>query len=84
MPPHADSMLAHLPLSLLDLETTGLDVAHDRIVEIGALHMTGSQSKATVALGGTLILFLAVAALASFIPAARASATDPIGVLRSE
>jgi len=37
-----------------------------------------------VTLGAVLVLFLAVAALASFVPAARASRTDPIEVLRSE
>jgi predicted permease len=35
-------------------------------------------------LGTVLVLFLGVAALASFLPAARASNTDPISVLRSE
>ena len=37
-----------------------------------------------VTLGGVLVLFVGVASLASFIPAARAASTDPIGVLRSE
>ena len=37
-----------------------------------------------VTLGAVLALFLGVAALASFVPAARASRTDPIVVLRSE
>ncbi len=37
-----------------------------------------------VTLVAVLVLFLSVSALASFIPAARASNTDPITVLRSE
>jgi ABC-type antimicrobial peptide transport system permease subunit len=37
-----------------------------------------------VTLSGVLVLFLGVAALASFIPAARASTTDPITVLRTD
>jgi len=35
-------------------------------------------------LGGVMALFTAVVALASFVPAVRASRTDPITVLRSE
>jgi predicted lysophospholipase L1 biosynthesis ABC-type transport system permease subunit len=35
-------------------------------------------------LGGVLVLFLGVSALASFVPAERASRTDPIGVLKAE
>jgi len=35
-------------------------------------------------LGGVLALFLAVAALASLVPAERASRTDPVGALRGE
>ena len=35
-------------------------------------------------LGGVFALFLGVAAAASFVPAARASGTDPIEVLRAE
>jgi putative ABC transport system permease protein len=37
-----------------------------------------------VTLGGVLVLFLAVAALASFVPAERASRTNPVGALRGE
>jgi len=37
-----------------------------------------------VTLGGVFLLFVGVAALASFVPAARAARTDPIGVLRAE
>jgi ABC-type antimicrobial peptide transport system permease subunit len=37
-----------------------------------------------VTLGGVMTLFLGVASVASFVPAARASRTDPITVLRSE
>lgn len=37
-----------------------------------------------VTLGGVLLLFLGVAALASLVPAERASRTDPAGTLRAE
>lgn len=37
-----------------------------------------------VTIGAVFTIFLGVSALASFVPAARASATDPISVLRSE
>ena len=40
-PPPSHTALAALPAIALDLETTGLDVANDRIVQIGAVAMRG-------------------------------------------
>ena len=40
-PPPSHTALAALPAVALDLETTGLDVANDRIVEVGAVAMRG-------------------------------------------
>ena len=40
--PPRHTALAALPAVVLDLETTGLDVANDRIVQIGAVAMRGS------------------------------------------
>ena len=40
--PPSHTALAALPVIALDLETTGLDVANDRIVEIGAVSMRGA------------------------------------------
>ena len=40
-PPPSHTALAALPAVALDLETTGLDVARDRIVQIGAVAMHG-------------------------------------------
>ncbi|MEO8718319.1 MAG: DUF294 nucleotidyltransferase-like domain-containing protein [Burkholderiales bacterium] len=40
--PASHTALAALPVLVLDLETTGLDVARDRIVQIGAVAMTGA------------------------------------------
>lgn len=71
----------------LKLTSIGLGVGLLAALGLGQLAsaaLFGVRATDPVALGGTLILFLAVAAVASFIPAARASATDPIGVLRSE
>ena len=39
--PPSHTALAALPVVALDLETTGLDVANDRIVQIGAVPMRG-------------------------------------------
>ena len=39
--PPSHTALAALPVVALDLETTGLDVANDRIVQIGAVSMRG-------------------------------------------
>ena len=39
--PPSHTALAALPALALDLETTGLDVANDRIVQIGAVAMRG-------------------------------------------
>ena len=41
-PPPSHTALAALPAIALDLETTGLDVANDRIVQVGAVSMRGS------------------------------------------
>ena len=41
--PASHTALAALPAISLDLETTGLDVAHDRIVQIGAVWMLGPE-----------------------------------------
>lgn len=41
--PPAHAPLAGLPLLVLDLETTGLDVSRDRIVQIGAVSMHGAS-----------------------------------------
>lgn len=41
--PGSDAPLANLPMLSLDLETTGLDVAADRIVQIGAFAMRGAH-----------------------------------------
>lgn len=40
--PPAHTPLAALPVVVLDLETTGLDVRRDRAVQVGALALTGS------------------------------------------
>ena len=40
-PPPSHTALAALPAIALDLETTGLDVANDRIVQVGAAAMRG-------------------------------------------
>lgn len=42
-PPSNLTALAALPVAVLDLETTGLDVRQDRIVEIAVLGMRGSR-----------------------------------------
>ena len=42
-PPANFTPLAGLPAVVLDLETTGLDVRHDRVVQVGALHMLGPR-----------------------------------------
>lgn len=43
VPPPLHTPLAGLPVLVLDLETTGLDVARDRIVQVGALVMQGAS-----------------------------------------
>jgi putative ABC transport system permease protein len=52
--------------------------------QLASAGLYGVDPADPVTLGTVLALFLGVAALASFVPAARASATDPIAVLRSE
>ncbi|HEX6959099.1 MAG TPA: 3'-5' exonuclease [Ferrovibrio sp.] len=39
----ADEPLATLPVAILDTETTGLNVAHDRLLAVAGLHSRGSR-----------------------------------------
>jgi len=71
------------------LKITGVGVGIGLALALGAgqlisaaLH--GVDGTDPVTLVGVLTLFVSVSALASFVAAARASATDPISVLRSE
>ncbi|HUF20168.1 MAG TPA: DUF294 nucleotidyltransferase-like domain-containing protein [Burkholderiales bacterium] len=41
--PTSHTALSALPIVVLDLETTGLDVRHDRIVQVGAVAMRGPR-----------------------------------------
>ncbi len=41
--PQNSTPLAALPILVLDLETTGLNITRDRIVQIGAIEMTGTE-----------------------------------------
>jgi predicted permease len=71
------------------LKLTGIGLGIGMIAALGlgriaSAALFGVSATDPVALGGTLALFVAVSALASFVPAARASSTDPISVLRSE
>ncbi len=43
LPPPNHTALAALPVAVLDLETTGLDVRRDRILQIGVVVMQGSR-----------------------------------------
>lgn len=43
LPPASHTALSALPVIVLDLETTGLDVRRDRIVQVGAVAMLGQQ-----------------------------------------
>jgi signal-transduction protein with cAMP-binding, CBS, and nucleotidyltransferase domain/DNA polymerase III epsilon subunit-like protein len=43
LPPPNLTALAALPVAVLDLETTGLDVRRDRVVQIGAVAMLGPR-----------------------------------------
>ncbi len=43
LPPPSHTALAALPIAVLDLETTGLDVRRDRVVQIGVIAMLGSR-----------------------------------------
>jgi len=43
LPPPSHTALAALPIAVLDLETTGLDVRRDRVVQIGAIAMLGAR-----------------------------------------
>jgi ABC-type antimicrobial peptide transport system permease subunit len=69
------------------LTAMGLGVGLVGAVGVGRLIsavLYGVRPFDPVTLGGVLVLFLGVAALASFVPAARASTTDPITVLRTD
>jgi DNA polymerase-3 subunit epsilon/CBS domain-containing protein len=43
LPPPNSTALAALPVAVLDLETTGLDVRRDRVVQVGVLRMLGAR-----------------------------------------
>lgn len=43
LPPPNSTALAALPVAVLDLETTGLDVRRDHVVQVGVLHMQGAR-----------------------------------------
>jgi predicted permease len=71
------------------LKLTGIGVAVGLVLALGAGQLVsaalyGVDGSDPVTLAGVLTLFLSISALASFVPAARASSTDPISVLRSE
>ena len=71
------------------LKLTSVGLAAGLIAAIGLAQLVsatlfGVSPFDPVTLGGVLILFLGMSALASFVTAARASRTDPIGVLRAE
>lgn len=71
------------------LRLTGIGLGLGLVAAVGlgrviAFVLYGVSPFDPVTLGSVLVLFLAVAVLASFVPAARASTTDPITVLRAE
>jgi len=77
------------------LKLTGIGLAFGMAATLGMGQVMSSVQQMSTVLYGispfdpitlvtVLLLFLAVAAIASFLPAARASGTDPITVLRSE
>lgn len=43
LPPPNATALAALPVAVLDLETTGLDVRRDRVVQVGVVRMQGAR-----------------------------------------
>jgi signal-transduction protein with cAMP-binding, CBS, and nucleotidyltransferase domain/DNA polymerase III epsilon subunit-like protein len=43
LPPASHTVLSALPVIVLDVETTGLDVRRDRIVQVGAVAMLGQR-----------------------------------------
>ncbi|MFO7603063.1 MAG: DUF294 nucleotidyltransferase-like domain-containing protein [Gammaproteobacteria bacterium] len=43
LPPPAHTPLVALPVLVLDLETTGLDVKNDRVIQVGAITLQGEQ-----------------------------------------
>jgi putative ABC transport system permease protein len=71
------------------LRLTGIGLILGLVAALGmgrlvASVLYGVSPSDPLTLGGVLTLFLGVSAVASFVPAARASSTDPIAVLRSE
>ena len=71
------------------LKLTGLGLGVGLLAAMGLAQLAsamlfGVNPFDPVTMGGVLVLFLAVSALASFVPAARASRTDPAGILRSD
>ncbi len=71
------------------IRLTGIGLAIGMVAALGIGQLIGGllfgvSAFDPVTLGGVMVLFLLVSALASFVPAARASRTDPITVLRSE
>jgi putative ABC transport system permease protein len=71
------------------LKLTGLGLALGLLVSLGlgqaiSSVLYGVSPFDPVTLAGVLLLFVGASALAAFVPAARASGTNPIAVLRSE
>jgi predicted permease len=71
----------------LKLTGTGLVVglvAAAMMAKVVSAALFGVSAFDPVTLGGVFVLFLVTSAVASYVPAARASKTDPIGILRTE
>ena len=71
------------------LKLTGIGLGVGLLAALGLAQLVtamlfGVSAFDPVTLAGVLLLFLGVSALASFVPAARASRTDPVAALRSE
>ena len=89
LPPSNLSALAALPILAFDLETTGLDVKADRIVQIGAVAMLGARIQDTPRIDQLIDPGMAIPAVATRIhglDAARVKGAprfvDVVGVLR--